>query len=502
MSTQRARALFAASLGNFLGYSCIVVVGGTGLLLLNAMSCDSKTCDPNTTEAEAWGSSYEENKITSLELGWLVGAPLLSGSLLRIPCTVLGDRVGHKKVMMALLSASLLGAILLTSYTWTRFPWPGRVDGLRLNRDSYPVLYIAALLIGCGAAVYSVGLPHISFWFPRSKQGWAVGIYGGVGNTAPGVFHLLLAGFLSRWEAPAAYLGLTVVLFIGLVCFSIVARDSWYYQHLRAGHSKAEAVELAKADGQELFPSGNFKTLMNGAVRNLHSWFLGILFMCSFGGFIALAAWFPTYWKKVFLSDVTLGDENTETAPLLIDAAFILLGGLSRVLTGLASDHVSPYTLLALGLSVQTVSLLALLLAKVFPLALTASLCAAVGFGITMAATFRLLPMLVPQSISFSVGIVATCGSIGGFFFPPMIAGFSDAFGLAGYRHGFSVVFGFTGLGVLAYFGLYCKRPRPPADAPTLEAPPSSAELKDQPTPVDSSDYSLEEFSSIKPVPL
>lgn len=57
----------------------------------------------------------------------------------------------------------------------------------------YPVLLILGFLAGCGIATFSVGICQTSYWYPQAQQDKALGFYAGVGNTAPGIFSLLMA---------------------------------------------------------------------------------------------------------------------------------------------------------------------------------------------------------------------------------------------------------------------------------------------------------------------
>src|SRR5690606_31637850 len=49
----------------------------------------------------------------AIEVGWLLGAPVLTGSLLRLPVGMLTDRYGGRRVFSGVLLASALGALLL-----------------------------------------------------------------------------------------------------------------------------------------------------------------------------------------------------------------------------------------------------------------------------------------------------------------------------------------------------------------------------------------------------
>jgi NNP family nitrate/nitrite transporter-like MFS transporter len=51
-----------------------------------------------------------------------------------------------------------------------------------------------------------VGIGQTSYWFPKNKQGMALGTYGGLGNLAPGLFSLILPIYLQHFGFISAYL--------------------------------------------------------------------------------------------------------------------------------------------------------------------------------------------------------------------------------------------------------------------------------------------------------
>ncbi len=59
--------------------------------------------------------------------------------------------------------------------------------------------------------------------------------------------------------------------------------------------------------------------------------------------------------------------------------------------------------------------------------------------GIANAAAFKLVAAYVPQAVGGASGWVGGLGAFGGFVVPPILGGFVDAFGAAGYARGFVV---------------------------------------------------------------
>ncbi|HZH98565.1 MAG TPA: MFS transporter, partial [Fimbriimonadaceae bacterium] len=65
------------------------------------------------------------------QVGWLIGIPILTGSLLRLPVGILTDRYGGKPVFIGILLLSAL-SIFLTSFatTFAQFAIGGLAFGL------------------------------------------------------------------------------------------------------------------------------------------------------------------------------------------------------------------------------------------------------------------------------------------------------------------------------------------------------------------------------------
>ncbi|MGZ8343659.1 MAG: MFS transporter, partial [Allosphingosinicella sp.] len=110
----------------------------------------------------------EELGLSETEFGLLVGTPILTGSLTRVVLGVWADQIGGRRVFAAVM---VLGAIatFLTSFA-----------------DTYVELLIAALGVGIAGGSFSVGVTYVSKFYPRDKQGTALGIFG-AGNVGSAV---------------------------------------------------------------------------------------------------------------------------------------------------------------------------------------------------------------------------------------------------------------------------------------------------------------------------
>src|SRR5215470_2760342 len=106
-------------------------------------------------------------RLSEVELGWLVAIPVVLGSVMRIPMGILTDRYGARTTFPLLMGFTALP--LLAIAVWHR---------------SFTTLVVFGFLLGFAGSSFAVGVPYVSRWFPRERQGFALGVYGmGMGGT-------------------------------------------------------------------------------------------------------------------------------------------------------------------------------------------------------------------------------------------------------------------------------------------------------------------------------
>ncbi len=240
----------------------------------------------------------------------LVAAPQLTGSLFRIPFGAWVDRVGGRLPMLTLFGLSLVGMwglvfILLTAKT--------------LTVAAYPIVIMFGFLSGCGVASFSVGVPQVSYWYPQSRQGTVLGAFGGIGNLAPGLFTLMLPYAIAAWGLAGSYFAWFTFLIIGTAIYALFARDAYVFQLRQQGFDAATSRKIAAEKGEELFPNEHVWQAVISAAEDPRTWGLVALYFVSFGGFLALTAWFPIYWVNLHHMDV-------KTAATLGGAGFLVAG--------------------------------------------------------------------------------------------------------------------------------------------------------------------------------
>ena len=226
-------------------------------------------------------------ELSPLLVGILVAAPQLTGSLLRIPFGAWVDKVGGRLPMLTLFGISIVGMwglvfILVTVPHVTRRAVSGHPD-VRVHERLR-----GRVVLGRRPA----GLLLV----PANRQGTALGIYGGVGNLAPGLFTLILPFAIAALGLAGSYLAWLAFLLIGTGDLRLAGARCLLLPASRPRHRPDEARDVAQSCGQELFPGNSVWGALITAADETRTWGLMLLYFVSFGGFLALTAWFPTYW--------------------------------------------------------------------------------------------------------------------------------------------------------------------------------------------------------------
>lgn len=391
------RGLIAATIGFFFGATAISLFGPTAMQLKTIM------------------------ELSPSEVGLLVAIPTLSGSLLRIPFGASVDGNGGRRPFILLMILAVIGLTGLSLLLGTRFP-----DGMK---GTYWLVLLLGCLSGCGIATFSVGIGQVSYWYARRRQGFALGVFGGIGTMGAGILAIALPLLLKYAGFIHAYYGLTAFMLVGLLIYIALACNAPYFQFRRMGYSVEHSRKDAEACGQELYPAGNIRRSLSISARVSETWILVLAYFVTFGGFLALTAWLPTYWQQMHGMTVMQAGGLT--------AAFAILAAVLRVPGGQLSDHfgglqVSIFAIVLLGL----VALILSFVTNWIP-ALLCTLAISIAFGLNNAAIMKLVPVYVPQSVGGASGWVGGLGAFGGFVLPPLMGQVVAHMGDIGYARGF-----------------------------------------------------------------
>jgi NNP family nitrate/nitrite transporter-like MFS transporter len=231
------------------------------------------------------------------QMGWLIGIPVLTGSIMRLPVGLLTDKCGGRIVYGVLMLLSAVPMYLVST------------------ANDYGDFLLTSLGFGLTGASFAVGIAYTSVWFPKESQGTALGIFG-IGNAgsaltsmgAPIVLKMLTdeGANLEGWRTlPKLYAGTLVAM---AVLFFLCT-------HSRKIDHSHDLTLL-----QRLVP-----------LKYPRVWRFGLYYFLVFGGFVALAQWLIPYYVNVYAMSVA-------TAGLMA-AIFSLPSGVIRALGGWMSDR-------------------------------------------------------------------------------------------------------------------------------------------------------------------
>ena len=232
---------------------------------------------------------------STVEMGWLIGIPVLTGALMRFPVGILTDKFGGKYVYGFLLILSAIPMYLLST------------------ADSFMEYAIYSLGFGITGASFAVGIAFTSVWYPKKNQGTVLGIFG-AGNAgaaltalfAPSILNHLTNGGenLEGWRMLPVYYSI-MLLVMGII-FLIFTENK-----------KTKAAE--KSLSQMMLP-----------LKDMAVWKFGLWYFLVFGCFVAFSQWLIPYFVNVYyLPLVTAG---------LFAAAFSFPSGVIRAFGGWLSD--------------------------------------------------------------------------------------------------------------------------------------------------------------------
>jgi NNP family nitrate/nitrite transporter-like MFS transporter len=331
--------------------------------------------------------------LDEMQVAIALAMPVLLGSLGRIPLGILTDRYGGRRVFTAVLMCSVLPAVLIG---WV---------------DSYSFLLLCGLFIGIALASFSVGVGFVSGWYPPQKQGTALGIYGAgnIGQSLAAFGAPLLAGTLGfAW----GFWTFAVLAVVWLVVFALCARNV-----PRTGPSK-RLVDFVRP------------------LRDGMSWTLSLYYFLTFGGFVAMSIYLPTFLTRLF--HLTPSDAGLRTA------GFVVLATLMRPVGGVLADRIGGRRIL-LAVFPVTAAMALLLASSSLVIFTIGALGMAAAIGLGNGAVFKLVPQYFPRAVGSVTGLVGAVGGLGGFF-PPLLLGVIQ-------RYTGSYALGF---GLLAVFSLVC----------------------------------------------
>jgi NNP family nitrate/nitrite transporter-like MFS transporter len=251
--------------------------------------------------------------------------------------------------------------------------------------DTYDEVLAMGVLLGIAGASFGVALSLGSGWFPPKYKGLAMGI-AGAGNSGT-VLAVLFAPPLATkfgWSTVYGLAALTMCVPMLVMWFAAKEPPDIEHQTFREHISC-----LFEKDG----------------------WVFSLIYVITFGGFIGLASFLPTYFYDQFKVTKIEAGQLTMLATLMGSAVRVVGGYVSdriggiNTLTGVLG--VVAVTLVLCGMSSTSVALTTLLFMLCF---------AALGAG--NGALFQLVPLRWPLATAVAGSMIGEIGALGGGFLP------------------------------------------------------------------------------------
>lgn len=346
----------------------------------------------------------QEMGLTNQQVTWLTAVAILNGAFWRLLFGVWADRFGARPLMLALMAMGAVASWLVSL------------------AQTYPQLLVASFLVGITGNAFSVGVSWNGAWFPKSRQGTALGLFG-AGNVGASVTKLVgpalialvpaagcLGGFVSGgWRfVPQMYSALLVLMIVVTVLVT-----PW--ENRRPGQGRSLSAMLRP-------------------LNNVRVWRFSLYYVVVFGAYVALSVTLPRYYVDVY------GLPLSQAA--LLTSLFIFPASLLRPLGGWLSDRMGARGLMYGVFMLMSVCLFALSLPfghivfqvpdsyfpggqmealpfslGIVPFTLLIFLIGC-GMGIGKAAVFKYIPEYFPQDVGAVGGLVGALGALGGFFLP------------------------------------------------------------------------------------
>lgn len=342
---------------------------------------------------------------SSDQLFALVAMPGLIGALMRFPYTFAVPKFGGRN--WTVMSALLL--LIPTCFLAVL---------VRQPNTPFWLMQLAAATAGLGGGNFASSMANISFFYPDSEKGFALGLNAAGGNIGVSTVQLLVPiaiGYaLLPDEGTAKALHLENAGLMWMPLIAVAALGAFFFMD-----------NLASA-------RSSFKDQVVVA-RRTQTWIVSWLYIGTFGSFVGFSAAFPLLLK-------------TQFPATSVNIAFLgpLVGSLARPLGGMLADRIGGAKVTFWNFVAMTTASVTLLLSidrMTFPLFATVFLVLFVTSGIGNGSTFRMIPVVfrafhlraargrgpeaerealhvARRETAAVVGFVAAIGALGGYFIP------------------------------------------------------------------------------------
>ncbi len=391
-------------------------------IILGASTISFTVCFAVWTIFSIIGVQIKANlSLTDTQFGLLVGTPILTGSLIRLLLGLWTDRYGGRLVFTLVMLSAAAATFLLSL------------------ASTYEMVLIAALGVGIAGGSFAVGIAYTSRWFPKDRQGTALGIFG-MGNIGAAV---------TKFVAPFVMIafGWQTVALVWASALVVMALVFWLIA--------ADDPVIAQRRKYRL-PSPTFREQLE-PLKNLQVWRFSLYYFFVFGAFVALALWLPHYYVGCYGLDIK--------AAGMLGAAYSIPASLFRVVGGVLSDRFGARRVLYLtfGFSILFAFFLAypatdyvvhgmygnIVFSTSTSVVMFTILIFCLGFFMSLgkAAVYKHIPVYYPDNVGAVGGVVGMIGGLGGFVLPIVFGALNDLTGI--WTSCFMLLFGIVTINIL-----------------------------------------------------
>ena len=333
----------------------------------------------------------ESFHLTPAQKGFMISVPILAGALMRVPLGILSQYIGRKSAAMA--EMVLVIAALLFGHFFV---------------NTHDRVLAMGVLLGIAGGSFGIALSLGSGWFPAKYKGLAMGITG-AGNSGTVLAVLFAPPLATKYGWQAVYGMAAATMMIPMIVMAVLAKEPPDREHQTF---REHIACLFEKDG----------------------WAFSLIYVITFGGFIGLANFLPTYFYDQFNVTKIQAGQLTMVATLM--------GSVTRVFGGYASDRWGGINTLTgvLSLAVVTLVICGTMGTQLAITTLLFMLCfAALGAG--NGALFQLVPLRWPMTTAVAGSMIGEIGALGGGFIP-------NAMGMSKQHYG-TYFYGFLAFAIL-----------------------------------------------------
>ena len=311
----------------------------------------------------------ETYNLTPAQKGLMLSIPIFAGALMRFPLGILAQYIGRKNATLVELGG--IAIALLYGYFFV---------------NSFNDLLAMGVLLGIAGASFGVALSLGSGSFPPRYKGLAMGLVG-AGNVGTAVSALLAPPLAQAFGWQTVYGIAAIGVLVPILVMIIFAQEPPDLD--KHASFKEHVACLFEKDG----------------------WAFSLIYAVTFGGFIGLVTFLPSYFYDQF------GVSKVQAGQLTMLAAF--MGAALRVFGGWISDHWGGVNTLTTVLIVVTVSLIGCGLAEnSLPTTMLLFLVCFAALGAGNGALFQLVPLRWPMSTAVAGSMIGEIGALGGGLVP------------------------------------------------------------------------------------